>query len=98
MRARAAIGSCLLVIAAVGYAEEVEPPKFSSAPIEYASRYGGRLLIGDKTPKELKFWFNVPGANHHQCHMAGTAKAEDPETYVLIERNCRLQIRVLPQA
>jgi len=79
-------------------AEEIPVPSFAKGPTEFVSRYGDRLLIGDKSKKELRFWFNISGANYHQCYMSGTASAVDPDTYLHIDGQCALELKVLPGA
>lgn len=62
-------------------ADEIPIPEFLGEPIKYTDSDGGELILGERTPKELKFWFRTMGGNHHQCHMTGVAKSRDNETY-----------------
>lgn len=73
-------------------AEEKPVPSFNSKPARYLSRYGGELLLGDRTSKQLGFWFHLTGANNHACSMAGVAYAEDKEHYAHMDGECKLTL------
>ena len=68
------------------HADEVSVPEFSEPPVTYTLKIDGiiygKLLVGDRTKENLKFWVNVEGGNHHQCYAAGTATSHDNETYI----------------
>ena len=76
------------------FAEEAEMPNFKNPPVRYESQYGDELLIGDRSSKQLTFWFHLTGANYHVCSMAGTAIAEDKYTYATIA-DCLLRIKIV---
>lgn len=65
----------------LSYADEIPVPEYSGEVTKYKDRFDGELLVAEKTNQELKFWFRIVGGNYHQCHMAGTAKSGDSETY-----------------
>lgn len=83
-------------------ADEISIPEFSGVATKYTDQYGGEILIGERTPEQLKFWFRTVGGNHHQCHMSGVAKSRDNETYKYgqyeQEVQCNLSIIVLEQS
>ena len=62
-------------------ADEIPIPEFSGKTIKYTDSNGGELILGERTQKELKFWFQTMGGNYHQCHMTGVATSRDNETY-----------------
>jgi hypothetical protein len=62
-------------------ADEIPVPEFSGEKIKYTDPYGGELIIGERTPEQLKFWFRIIGGKFHQCHMTGVAASRDNETY-----------------
>ncbi|OEG74040.1 hypothetical protein BEL05_20400 [Shewanella colwelliana] len=62
-------------------ADEIPIPEFSGKTIKYTDSNGGELILGERTQKELKFWFRTMGGNYHQCHMTGVATSRDNETY-----------------
>ncbi len=62
-------------------ADEVPIPEFLGETVKYKDPYRGELVLGERTPKELKFWFRTMGGGYHQCHMAGAATSKDNETY-----------------
>jgi hypothetical protein len=63
------------------YADEIPIPEFTGGATKYTDPYGGEILIGERTPEKLKFWFRTVGGNYHQCHMSGVATSRDNETY-----------------
>ena len=81
------------------YPDEIPVPTFSGESIKYEDSYGGELIIGERTPEQLKFWFRTIGGNNHQCHMVGIAESRDNETYKYghFEQNvhCSLSVIVL---
>jgi hypothetical protein len=79
-------------------AEEQPLPRFKAPPNAYHSRYGGELLIGDRTTKELTYWFHLTGANNHVCNMTGTAIAWDKEHYRFSNGSCVLDLIILGRA
>lgn len=62
-------------------ADEIPIPEFSGEAIKFTDSDGGELILGERTPKELKFWFRTMGGNYHQCHMTGVATSRNNETY-----------------
>ena len=84
-------------------------PTFSSTPIKYINQtsIGGavghpnqiakvtdELVIGDKTNKNLKFWFYIYGANFHICSASGVAESLEKNTYKyqVSESSCQLKL------
>ncbi len=72
---------CIVFFINTAKADEIPMPEFSGEVIKYTDPYGGELILGERTSKELKFWFRIIGGNHHQCHMTGVATSRDNETY-----------------
>lgn len=64
-----------------GQADEIPIPEFSGEAIKFTDSDGGELILGERTPKELKFWFRTMGGNYHQCRMTGVATSRNNETY-----------------
>ena len=89
----------LAVFLNTAYADEIAVPEFSGGADKYTDKHGGEILIGERTEKQLKFWFRTIGGNYHQCHMSGIAKSRDNETYKYgqyeQEVRCALSIIVL---
>ncbi len=85
---------CLFIPSLASHAEEAEKPTFSKPPALFIHKHQTRdaggtvnavqdeLLIGDRSNRELKFWFYLVGANLHICSMSSHARAVDPNQYV----------------
>jgi hypothetical protein len=89
----------LITLPNASYADEIPVPEFSGEAIKYTDPYGGELILNERTPAQLKFWFRIIGGNHHQCHMSGIATSRDNETYKYAQYeqtvHCALSIIVL---
>lgn len=72
---------CIAFFLNTAKADEIPIPVFSGESIKYTDPYGGELILGERTPDKLKFWFRTIGGNNHQCHMTGVATSRDNETY-----------------
>ncbi len=81
------------------FADEIPIPEFSGSATEYADPHGGKILIGERTKEQLKFWLRTVGGNYHLCHMSGVATSRDNETYKYWQYeekiHCALSIIVL---
>jgi hypothetical protein len=47
------------------------------------------LLIGDRSKKTLKFWFELYGGNFHICSMSGVATSIAKNKYIYTEDDCK---------
>ncbi len=95
-----------LLIPAALLADEIEPPRFKSAPLEFvnihqtAFRWNNDrletvsdiLLIGDEENKMAMIYIKTIGNNYHMCNVAGEAKKEG-KLYVFRHQDCHLTIQ-----
>ncbi|GGB57276.1 hypothetical protein K8B83_20105 [Shewanella inventionis] len=93
----------LAILLNAANADVISIPIFSGESTKYTDPYGGELILGERTPEQLKFWFRTIGGNYHQCHMTGIATSRNNETYIysrveqINEKNvfCSLSVIVL---
>ncbi len=70
----------------------VEMPMYSSPPTKFirsttttgasgSAEVKDELVIGDRTAKDMKFWFLLYGGNFHMCSASGVAQALSKDIY-----------------
>lgn len=88
-------------------ADEIPVPDFKNPPQEYTNEHDivykwnhnreehvhDRLLIGDVNNRQLTFYVETTGNNHHMCYVAGDAKKKG-NSYLFTYKRCQLQIKI----